>query len=167
MKKITIQCALCGMLAALVVAGMPVQETDACTRAVYLGPEDTIITVRSMDWKGDTKTNLWAFPRGLNRDGAAGPNSIRWTSKYGSLVAAGWDVGTADGMNEKGLVANMLYLVESEYVKPADNDKRKPLSISVWPQYVLDNFPTVAEAVSALSKEPFQVIAPISVPNST
>jgi penicillin V acylase-like amidase (Ntn superfamily) len=113
MKKITIQCALCGMLAALVVGGMPVPETDACTRAVYLGPEDTIITVRSMDWKGDTKTNLWAFPRGLNRDGAAGPNSIRWTSKYGSLVAAGWDVGTADGMNEKGLVANMLYLVES------------------------------------------------------
>jgi hypothetical protein len=71
-KKITIQCALCGMLAALVVGGMPMQETDACTRAVYLGPEDTIITVRSMDWKGDTATNLWAFPRGLNRDGAAG-----------------------------------------------------------------------------------------------
>ena len=65
MNKITIQCALCGMLAALVVVGMPVQQTDACTRAVYLGPEDTIITVRSMDWKGDTKTNLWAFmPRG-------------------------------------------------------------------------------------------------------
>ena len=75
----------------------------------------------------------------MNRDGAAGPNSIRWTSKYGSLVAAGWDVGSADGMNEKGLVANMLYLVESEFAKPADNDKRKPLSISVWPQYVLDN----------------------------
>jgi penicillin V acylase-like amidase (Ntn superfamily) len=164
MKKITIQCALCGMLAALVVGGMPVQETDACTRAVYLGPEDTIITVRSMDWKGDTKTNLWAFPRGMNRDGAAGPNSIRWTSKYGSLVAAGWDVGTADGMNEKGLVANMLYLVESEFVKPADNDKRKPLSISVWPQYVLDNFATVAEAVEALRQEPFYVI-PVMTPD--
>jgi penicillin V acylase-like amidase (Ntn superfamily) len=164
MNKITIQCALCGMLAALVVGGMPVQETDACTRAVYLGPEDTIITVRSMDWKGDTKTNLWAFPRGMNRDGAAGPNTIRWTSKYGSLVAAGWDVGTADGMNEKGLVANMLYLVESEYVKPADNDKRKPLSISVWPQYVLDNFATVAEAVEALRREPFYVI-PVMTPD--
>ena len=164
MNKITIQCALCGMLAALVVGGMPVQETDACTRAVYLGPEDTIITVRSMDWKGDTKTNLWAFPRGMNRDGAAGPNSIRWTSKYGSLVAAGWDVGTADGMNEKGLVANMLYLVESEFVKPADNDKRKPLSISVWPQYVLDNFATVAEAVEALRQEPFYVI-PVMTPD--
>jgi len=30
-----------------------------CTRVVYLGPEDTIITARSMDWKKDmgTKTS--------------------------------------------------------------------------------------------------------------
>jgi choloylglycine hydrolase len=164
MKNITITRALYGLLAALLIGGLPVAGTEACTRAVYLGPKATIITVRSMDWFADTKTNLWAFPRGLNRDGAAGPNSLRWTSKYGSLVAAGWDVGTADGMNEKGLVANMLYLVESEFVRPADQDPRKPLSISVWPQYVLDNFATVAEAVEALRREPFYVI-PVKTPD--
>jgi penicillin V acylase-like amidase (Ntn superfamily) len=164
MKKFTIKCALYGLLAALVMGGIPVPATDACTRAVYLGPDDTIITARSMDWKADMATNLWAFPRGLNRDGAAGPNSLRWTSKYGSVVAAGWDVGTADGMNEKGLVANLLYLVESEYVKPADNDPRKPLSIAAWGQYVLDNFATVAEAVEALRREPFYVI-PVMTPD--
>jgi choloylglycine hydrolase len=158
MKKTVLCRALCTVLAYLVVGLAPMHEAQACTRAVYLGPEATIITIRSMDWKGDTKTNLWAFPRGLKRDGAAGPNSIRWTSKYGSLVAAGWDVGSADGMNEKGLVANMLYLVESEFVKPADNDKRKPLSIAAWAQYVLDNYATVAEAVEALRREPFYVI---------
>jgi penicillin V acylase-like amidase (Ntn superfamily) len=47
--------------------------------------------------------------------------------KYGSMIAAGFDVATADGMNEKGLVANLLYLVESEYVKPGADDKRRPL----------------------------------------
>jgi choloylglycine hydrolase len=80
------------------------------------------------------------------------------------VIAAGFDVATADGMNEKGLVANLLYLVESEYVKPTSNDPRKPMSISVWTQYVLDNFATVAEAVEALRKEPFYVI-PVMTPD--
>ncbi|NPV06277.1 MAG: linear amide C-N hydrolase [Syntrophaceae bacterium] len=164
MKRVTMQCALCGMLAALIVGGMPVQDAGACTRVVYLGPEDMVITARSMDWATDMGTNLWAFPRGMNRDGAAGPNAIRWTSKYGSLAAAGWDVGTADGMNEKGLVANLHYLVESEYVKPAPDDRRKPMSISAWAQYVLDNFATVAEAVEALRREPFYVV-PVDTPD--
>ena len=69
-------------------------------------------------------------------------------------------------MNEKGLVANMLYLVESEYVKPADNDRRKPLSIAAWAQYVLDNYATVAEAVEGLRREPFYVV-PTMTPDRT
>jgi choloylglycine hydrolase len=140
------------------VSGIDPQLALACTRAVYVGPEDTVITVRSMDWVSDMKSNLWALPRGANRDGAAGSNSIRWTSKYGSVVATGWDVGTADGMNEKGLVANMLYLTESKYPKPARNDRRKPLSLSLWAQYMLDNYATVAEAVEDLRQEPFYVV---------
>ena len=43
-----------------------------CTRFVYQGPEGRILTARSMDWVTDTGTNLWRFPRGLERDGAAG-----------------------------------------------------------------------------------------------
>ncbi|MGB4257032.1 MAG: linear amide C-N hydrolase [Phycisphaerae bacterium] len=162
MKRVTIRFALCGMLAALIVGGMPVQDTGACTRVVYLGPEDTVITARSMDWASDMGSNLWAFPRGMKRDGAAGPGSIRWTSKHGSVVAAAWDAGTADGMNERGLVANLLYLAESEYVKPSPGDRRLPLSISAWAQYVLDNFATVDEAVKALRGEPFFVVTTMS-----
>lgn len=146
------------LLAALFLGWASAGATDACTRAVYLGPEDTVITARSMDWRGDMGTNLWAFPRGMKRDGAAGPRSIRWTSKYGSVAAAVWDVGTADGMNEKGLVVNMLYLTESEFVKPSPGDNRLPLSVSLWAQYVLDNFATVEEAVKALRAEPFYVV---------
>jgi penicillin V acylase-like amidase (Ntn superfamily) len=67
-------------------------------------------------------------------------------------------------MNEMGLVANLLYLVESEYVQPTNDDPRQPLAISVWCQYVLDNFATVAEAVAALEKEPFYVV-PMTTPD--
>ena len=131
---------------------------NACTRCVYLGPNDTVIVARSMDWAEDPGTNLYCFPRGSKRDGAAGANSINWTSKYGSVVCSFYEVATVDGMNEKGLVADVLYLVESDYGKP---DGSKPtLSISAWAQYALDNFATVAEAVDALSKEPFIIIGP-------
>ncbi len=164
MKKITLKQTLCSSLTTLVVGLMPMQAAHACTRAVYLGPQDTIITVRSMDWKTDLGSNLWAFPRGIKRDGAAGANSIQWTSKYGSVVASAFEAGSADGMNEKGLVANLLYLAESEYVKPTSDDKRKPISVSAWTQYVLDNYATVAEAVEDLRKEPFYVV-PVMTPD--
>ncbi len=145
-------------LAAVSLSVTSLPLADACTRAVYLGPEDTIITVRSMDWESDLGSNLFDFPRGMKRQGAAGPKSIQWTSKYGSVVAAAFDAASADGMNEKGLVANLLYLAESDYGKPASDDPRPPLSISAWLQYVLDNYATVAEAVEALRKEPFYVV---------
>jgi penicillin V acylase-like amidase (Ntn superfamily) len=129
---------------------------DACTRAVYLGPDNNIITARSMDWKSDVGTNLWIFPRGMARSGQAGPNSIKWTAKYGSVIASGYDISTTDGVNEAGLAANLLWLVESEY--PAFDGTKPGLTLAAWAQYVLDNFATVDEAVNALAQEPFTVV---------
>lgn len=129
---------------------------DACTRLVYLGAHDDVITARSMDWKTDVATNLWIFPRGMARNGQAGPNSVTWTSKYGSVIASGYEISTTDGMNEAGLVANVLWLVESEY--PAYDGRGPGLSISAWAQYVLDNYGTVKEAVEALRAQPFTVV---------
>lgn len=131
---------------------------QACTRLVYLGPDGNIITARSMDWKSDVATNLWVLPRGIERNGEAGPNSIKWTAKYGSVVATGYDVSTTDGLNEAGVNVNLLWLVESEYPK-FDKDSKPGLTIAAWGQYVLDNFATVDEAVAALEKEPFTIVS--------
>ncbi len=148
----------------LIFAAVTTVAAYPCTRAVYLGPENTIITVRSMDWVTDLGSNLWAFPRGMQRDGAAGPTSIRWTSKYGSVVASAFEAATADGMNEKGLVANLRYLAESDYPQTAPVTKSLPISISAWAQYVLDNYATVDEAVTAIRQEPFFVV-PVMTPD--
>lgn len=153
--------ALAAPVLAAAVALAP-SGAEACTRCVYLGPKDTVIVARSMDWAEDPGTNLYCFPRDMKRSGAAGPNSITWTSKYGSVVCTFYEVASVDGMNERGLVANVLYLVESDYGKP--DGKTPTLSISTWAQYALDNFATVDEAVEALRKEPFVIIAPI-LPN--
>lgn len=158
MKAYKIKSALLAFLAAASV----MQSVEACTRALFVGSDGVVITGRSLDWMEDMRSDLWAFPKGMARDGAAGPQSNKWTSKYGSLITSGYNVGTADGMNEKGLVANLLYLAESDYGKLSGS---KPvMSISLWAQYVLDNFATVTEAVDALKQEPFQIIAPI-LPN--
>lgn len=131
-----------------------------CTRAVYRGLDDLVITGRTMDWLNDMKSNIWVFPRGMKRDGATGANSIHWTSKYGSVGVAGWDIGIADGMNEEGLFANLLYLVESEY--PTPTESRQTLCLSLWAQYILDNFATVSEAVAAIEQKPFDVVPAVS-----
>jgi choloylglycine hydrolase len=145
-----------GLLAAAALVFAPA-IANACTRLVYLGVDNDVITARSMDWKVDVQTNLYVFPRGMSRDGQAGPNSIKWTSKYGSVVATGYDVSTTDGLNDVGLAVNLLWLVESEY--PAFGKGSKPgLTIAAWGQYVLDNFATVREAVAALEKEPFTIV---------
>ena len=132
-------------------------KTEACTRVVYQGPDNTILTARSMDWKEDIMSNMWVFPKGMDRNGEVGPNSLKWKSKYGSVITSAYDISSTDGMNEKGLVANLLWLAESEYTVW---DQKKPgLTIAAWVQYVLDNFATVNEAVEALAKEDFIVIS--------
>jgi penicillin V acylase-like amidase (Ntn superfamily) len=91
---------------------------------VFIGDDRTVITGRNMDWKEDMGSNLWVLPAGMQRDGAAGPPSLRWTSRYGSVVVSGYEAGMADSLNEKGLAANALYLAESEYPKASNNDAR-------------------------------------------
>ncbi len=131
----------------------------ACSRAVYKGPDGTVITGRNMDWKTEIPANLWVFPRGIERNGQVGTSSIKWESKYGSVITSSWDIGSSDGMNEKGLVGNALWLAESKYPDFEKDGNKSGLAIGLWLQYVLDNFATVKEAVNAFRKEEFVVVS--------
>ncbi|WP_435009457.1 linear amide C-N hydrolase [Tundrisphaera lichenicola] len=136
---------------------------EACSRVLWSRPGQPVIVGRSMDWFEPMGTNLWAFPRGIERAGLAGPNSLKWSSRYGSVVASVYDIASADGINEAGLAAQVLWLAESDYGK---RDESTPaLSISLWTQYYLDNFATVAEAVEAARFAPYQVV-PVEVGTS-
>lgn len=149
------------------VAGMlwaGARKAEACTRAVYIGTDNMVVTGRTMDWKEDIMSNIYVFPRGVARAGYNKGETVKWTSKYGSVIATGYDIGTCDGMNEKGLVASLLFLPESVYDRP--NDNRPVMGISIWTQYVLDNFATVHEAVEELKKETFRIDAP-RMPNGS
>lgn len=147
------------LITALVIifSVIPQKRVRACTRVVYQGNKDMVITGRTMDWKEDTRSNIWIFPRGMERNGEVGKDPMRWKSKYGSVVTSAYDICSTDGMNEKGLVANLLWLAESSY--PQWNGEKTALSIAAWVQYMLDNFATVSEAVSEIEKNTFDVVS--------
>ena len=150
----TFRGAVIGLVAALTMS-TTMAPALACTRVLYVAKDGTVMVGRSMDWGEDLKSNMWVLPRGMQRDGRGGANTVSWVSKYGSLIVSGYDIGTAEGMNEAGLVVNLLALVESDYGKPPEGSK--VISMSTWAQYVLDSHATVADAVADLQKKKFRV----------
>ncbi len=135
----------------------------ACSRVTWLGSDGQVITGRSMDWPLSFNARFYIFPRGTQNDGAGGKDSLRWTSKYGTVVVAGTSDpsgpvdGTFDGMNEKGLAANLLYLAEADF-GPAPEDGRPRISFGAWVQYVLSNYATVEEAVAAIKEQSVYIV---------
>lgn len=152
------------LLAAMVVLGLA-PAANACSRVTWLGPDGMVITGRSMDWPYSFNSHIYAMPAGSTQDGAGGVNSLTWTRKYGAIEVAGTTEpngpidGVFDGMNEKGLVANLLYLAESDF-GPAPTDNRPRLSFAAWTDYVLTNFATVNEVVEAFTN-PSMYIVPL------
>lgn len=130
-----------------------------CTRIVYKGPNNTVITARSMDFAMEIPANMWIFPKGIERTSSVKSNTITWTSLYGSVVTSSYDIAVSDGMNEKGLVANLLWLTSTQYPTFQHESETNGLVVSFWAQYVLDNFATVAEAVEELQKETFVIVS--------
>lgn len=136
-----------------------------CTRVVYKGPNNTVITARSMDFAMEIPANLWIFPIGMERISIVKNNKMSWISKYGSVVTSSYDMAVSDGMNEKGLVANLLWLTSTQYPEAMEATEGSRMVVSYWAQYVLDNFATVSEAVEELKKEKFTIVSD-NIPNT-
>ena len=138
---------LTAFIVAVAIVAVSYTDVLACSRILWGAEGQPVLVGRNMDWTERMGTVLYAMPKGIERQGLTKANPMKWTSKYGSVVALIWEAASADGMNEAGLNANLLYLAESDY---GDRDPDLAgVSISVWAQYYLDNFDTVAEAVEA------------------
>lgn len=149
---------------ALLAFGGTVNNADACTRVVFIGDSCQVITGRTLDWKSNIPSNLYVYPGGVEKQGYI-DGKLKWTSKYGSVVNVGYDMGVSEGMNEKGLVVNLLYLPGSVYQLP-NGDPRVKLSTALWASFVLDNFATTKEAVEYLKNDVLQIVAP-SMPDGS
>lgn len=134
-----------------------------CTRVMWVTADGHVYVGRTQDWTERINSSFRMYPRGISRTGAVKDNPLQWTSKYGSLVLSGYNMGTHEGVNEKGLSAHILYLAgETDFGKR--DPKIKGIGVMQWAQYFLDNFATVAEAVEAQKSITFQ-IDPLMLPN--
>ncbi len=157
MKRKTINQVLCVALAAVTLGLTSWQYADACSRILWNDNKLAVVVARTMDWPESTEPILTVFPRGMKRNGGRlGPvevvkdNPLIWTSKYGSLVTTIYGVGTADGFNERGLAAHMLFLNAADF---GPRDSSKPgVNGGLWAQYLLDKAATVNEALALLDK---------------
>lgn len=83
-------------------------------------------------WTGPrTWTPIWASAAGIERTGERGPKAFTWTSTHSTVIAAVYNSSTTDGINDAGLVGNLLYLAESDFGEPCD---RPLLSVCAWTQ---------------------------------
>jgi penicillin V acylase-like amidase (Ntn superfamily) len=148
----------------LLLAGLvSTSSALSCTRVLWSAPDGQVLVGRTQDWTERANSAFRVYPRGIERTGAVAENPHKWTSKYGSVVLSAYDIGTHEGVNEKGLSAHALYLAVEAAFGERD-PKREAIGIMQWVQYYLDNYATVAEAVEAQKSMTFQ-IEPLILPN--
>lgn len=119
----------------------------ACTTFV-INKDGHIIFGRSYDWitgAGIVNSNQ----RGLFKTSLKNNNgsTISWVSKFGSITfnQYGKEFPTG-GMNEKGLVVELMWLDETKY---PDKDERPAVGVLQWIQYQLDNSASVEEVIKS------------------
>ncbi|HKH62858.1 MAG TPA: linear amide C-N hydrolase [Flavitalea sp.] len=122
------------------------EGANACT-TFFINQNGKMVFGRNYDWvsgSGMVNTNL----RGLAKTSfpMQEGKTISWVSKYGSITfnQYGKEFPTG-GMNEKGLVVELMWLDETQYPSP---DHRPAISVLQWIQYQLDNCATIEEVLA-------------------
>ncbi len=133
---------------ALLCPNLPGGGARACT-AFQLEIEGEHLVGKSYDWhRGEGL--LIVNQRGVAKAAFLGhlmDRPARWTSRYGSLTFNQYGREMpAGGINEAGLVVEVLWLAEAEVPEP---DERPSVNELQWIQWALDNHTTVAELVEA------------------
>jgi choloylglycine hydrolase len=100
-------------------------------------------------------------PRGVEKVALMERNAARWTSRYGSVTFNQFGKDSpAGGLNERGLVVEVMELPEAKY--PAI-DSRPQLRALEWIQYLLDNHGSVEEAIAGAKHVRIGTLAPVHV----
>lgn len=148
---------LSAIAAAILLLVCAPQHAEACSRILYVGSDSTLrIVGRSLDWKTPIPTNIYVYPRGIEKKSHNMKGAFSWTSKYGSVYAVSYDSGITEGMNEKGLVINGLFCKGTVYGN-VSTEGRPPMSLAVFVAWLLDLNATTPEVVDVLSRHDFNI----------
>lgn len=125
---------------------------NACTSAIY-NNDNVSMTVRTMDWFGEDKAQVVGKGQGIENTYGDSKEALTTKSKYASMQIKSFTPGiVAEAMNEEGLVARILYLGKDYTEFPAGSAGVPDVGAAEVPRFIVDNFATVDEAVSALKQ---------------
>ena len=126
------------------------RDAGACT-TFCLKRADGLVFGKNYDF-GIGYGMLVVNKRGVAKAALVDPpdRPARWTSRHGSLTFNQFGREfPSGGMNEAGLVVELMWLDSAKYPK---RDARPALGVLEWIQYQLDNFATAAEVVANADK---------------
>ena len=125
-------------------------QLPACT-TFFINQNGQMVFGRNYDWitdAGRINTNA----RGVSKTSMKTEDgeTISWVSQYGSITfnQYGKEFPTG-GMNEKGLVVELMWLDETKYPKA---DARPAIGVLQWIQYQLDNCSSIQEVIATDKK---------------
>ena len=149
-----------------------------CTSFKLTAKDGSVVVGRSMEYALPMNWDLVVTPRG-NRGGSVGPEGpgVQWETKYGYAgialgetssfgVTTPAQLGVADGSNEAGLFAGVLYLPGfTTYPTTEGVPAEQLIAPLATCNYVLATSATVADAVKAMTRVTAwaQVVPPIGV----
>jgi len=127
-----------------------IYSTNACT-TFFIHHNGKMVFGCNYDWMAD-EGMVCTNQRGLAKTSMKMPdgNTISWVSRYGSITfnQYGKEFPTG-GMNEKGLVVELMWLDGTIYPQP---DQRPSIGVLQWIQYQLDNHASVEEVIKSDSQ---------------
>lgn len=145
-------------LALLAAVAIGAAAAYPCSRVVFRGDSTNVVMVgRTLDWRTPIPTNIYVYPPGMQKVSMPSGPRYEWTSKYGSVLAVGYDGGVTEGMNDRGLAVNGLFCKMTEYKEAVKGSDTPVMSLSVFVSYFLDNFATVDEAEAWLRSNEFGI----------
>jgi len=134
----------CITILAVVSALLCAQTAAACSTFCFDGRGGPVFG-KNYDW--DVSDGIVVVnKRGVHKVAMTADNPARWTSTYGSVTFNQYGREMpCGGINEVGLVVELMWLDETEYPTP---DTRQALPNLQWVQYQLDRSETVADVIA-------------------
>lgn len=141
MKRLISMCAT-----VVILTGLCANHAIACT-TFCLKNKGEVLFGKNYDWViGDGM--VFVNRRGVSKWSAleGEMNVAKWTSKYGSVTFNQYGrESPSGGMNEAGLVIELMWLDDTQYPKA---DARPAIDVLEWIQFNLDTAATAAEVIA-------------------
>jgi len=134
------------LIANLVLIIWTVNDSSACTAFGISQGDNHQVVGKNYDWDVDDGLII-VNKKGVTKTAFGQANPATWVSQFGSVTFNQYGREMPNGgMNEAGLVVEILWLRESRY---PSGDRRPAVGNLQWIQYQLDNYSSIDQVIAS------------------